>query len=217
MSSLVNVEVIPISFGMLERILNPEDFFKNNKDYFLEMVNVVRKAFGTPMTEQDIFDHLTQPKKVYTLRENDKLIGMFSYTPKSLEGINLLFIDGIAIDPDCQGRGIFQEVTKVAYEGEKILGLKTQNPRMYRALEKFCDVTYPNASLDFPGDIETLMNGLARELGIIVDEKKVARGAYGRSLYPKQSFNGRCGNFFANVLNVEYSRGDSVLCLGRKW
>ncbi len=200
--------------GILERIKDPESFFRRNSREFLEVVSAVRSAFGTTMTEQDIYDHVTQPKKVFLLRNTGGIFGMCSYTPKMIGGESILYIDGIAIDPRMQGQGIFRNATLSALEDEKFLGLKTQNPRMYRALQKFCDRIYPNESLCIPEDINKRMEELAKTLAVKTDEKKVIRGIYGRSLYPQAPVHHLASNFFDNILNVDYRAGDSVLCLG---
>lgn len=210
-------QTFEISSGrILERIVNPLTFFKNNPLEFKSTVQVVRDAFGTPMTEEDIYQHLTMPGKVYLLRDSAGILGMCSYTPKKIAGRDLLFVDGIAIDPKRQAQGIFGEVTQIASEQEEFLALKTQNPRMYRALEKFCGVTYPNESLVFPEDILPLMKNLAQDLKLNVDKSMVARGFYGTSLYPKMPVHRSGSRLFDNILQVNYSRGDSVLCLGVK-
>jgi hypothetical protein len=202
----------------LERILNPEKVFKKDGSYtpeFYDIVRVVRGAFGSEMTEEDIFDHLKKPK-TYVIRDATGLFGMCAYTPMTVLGEKVLFVDGIAIDPTKQGRGIFKEVTDNIREHEEFIALKTQNPRMYRALEKFCDMTYPNNALVFPDKINSLMETLAKNLDLNIDEKKVARGAYGRSLYGYETAHSIVDSLFNDKLRMNKSAGDSVLCLGIK-
>ncbi len=200
----------------LERITNPQVFFRENKEDFMNIVQVVRDAFGTPMTEEDIYQHLTMPSKVYLLKDSGKVFGMCSYSPKILNGTRVLFVDGIAINPNAQGRGVFGEVTLIAKEDEKFVALKTQNPRMYRALEKFSHKIFPNDSLIFPERISTVMKDLADNLHLKVDSLMVARGFYGTSLYPLALNHQTASRLFDDILKVDYKNGDSVLCLGTK-
>jgi hypothetical protein len=201
--------------GKLEKILDPVSFFSNNKKEFLETVNVVRAAFGTEMSEKDIYNHLVIPEQVYLMIDDEGIFGMCSYSTKNIDNYQILFVEGIAIDPKKQGCGLFEKATNIAITNEEYIGLKTQSPRMYRALEKFCDEIYPNKKMDFSQEADYLISKLSENMNLDVDEKKVARGIYGAALYTQPQLHKEASELFDGILKVDYNKGDSVLCLGK--
>ena len=199
----------------LEKIEEPEIFFNENKKYFDQTVKVVREAFGSLMTEEDIYNHLTEPKKVYILKDNEEVFGMYSMTPKDIAGNKIFYVDGIAINPKKQGKGIFKNVTHKVREDENFVALRTQNPCMHRALEKLCGNIYPNIEGNMPEEIESLMKSLSNNLMMPVDNQMVARKFYGKSLYSSITKNKRSSYLFDKILGIDYNAGDSVLCIAR--
>ena len=200
-------------FGILEHILHPKKYFFDLREDFLGVCEVVREAFGSNIDEEDIYHHVVSPEKVYLLRgEENQPVGMFSYTTKNIFGKELLYIEGIAISKKFQGRGVTQAVNSVVHSGENYIGMRTQNPHMYRVLEKFCDKTYPSIN----GELSELVFDLGKVLGMRLDDKGVARGYYGKSLYGKVNLHPRISHLFDNILKMNYNEGDSVVCVGIK-
>lgn len=211
--------VATFSFGDLERLVDSKAFIEQNPESFQEIVKMVRKAFGTEMKEDDVYNHLTKPGKTYILRSEGKILAMGAFTHKKISETLMLYVEGIAIHPSLQGKGIFREKTTQALEGEKVLALRTQNPRMHRALEKFCDYICPNKNcntLYCRTELLKLKKDLASELDMKIDGLGVARGFYGKSLYQTQPTNTTSSILFNEILKVDYQNGDSVLCIGVK-
>lgn len=209
-------KIIPLSCGLLEHILEPVTFFKQHLDDFNEVVKVVRAAFGTEMTEEDIYEHLTMPKKVYLLRNQGKIFAMGAFTPKDIENEKVLYVDGIAIHPQLQGKQVFEQIASKALDAERFLSLRTQSPRMYAAFSRLCNFVYPNESMSCPENLFLLFKGTGENLGMKLDEKGVARGLYGKSLYPKEQTHHTASRLFNDILKVNYGAGDSVLCIGTR-
>jgi hypothetical protein len=113
------------------KIENPKTFFDREKDILDQTVEVVRDAFVSPMEYDDVYQHLTLPEKVYLLFNEDRVIGMGSYSQKVFSGIPVLTTDGVAIKEEFQGKGFFSKLTDLVLNGEKIVCLRTQNPHMY--------------------------------------------------------------------------------------
>ena len=150
-----------LSCGILEQILFKKEFFNKNQNDFKEVVKVVREAFGTEMTEQDIYEHLTIPQKVFLLRNGRGIFAMGSYTSKDIQGKSILYIEGVAIHPLMQGRRVFEEMTSQVLEDETYLSLRTQSPRMYSAFTKLCGSVYPNVAMNCPEELVPVFEGMA--------------------------------------------------------
>ena len=165
------------------------------------------------MDYQDIYQHVTSPETVFVAQENNRVLAMASYNSVILSGIPSLIVEGIAIAPESQGKGMFAKMTDHARNGEYALCLRTQNPRMYRALEKYCFVTYPNRS-EMPSAIAEIRNALAGHLKCKIDERGIVRGYYGGLFYGKEPIHPAATSFFKEELGVQIEKGDALLCLG---
>ena|SRR3989338_3519117 len=189
------------------------------------VVDTVRQAFGSEMTREDIIAHLKNPQKRYLATDDSgRIAAMAGYSQHLILGSHLLFVDGVAIHPDFQGAGLFRELTNMALENEEFIGLRTQNPRMYRAIEKISQGGIcPSASCQHLREgtekelkrLCAIKNALCAKVGFSVDFQGVIRGCYGRSLYGEVPQHNRTTPLFQEVLKVNYERGDSVVCVGR--
>lgn len=202
------------SDAILERIIIPEDYFRKNRADFLNTVKVVRNAFGSEMKEDDIYNHLVEPEQVYLVRKERSIVGMCSYTSIKLDSESILFIDGIAINPCTQGKGLFKKITDKVINGHKYIGLKTQSPRMHQALSSYVDEIFPNFSMQKNSKLDKIISELGQKLNLNIDNDSVIRGNYGQSLYQQEQKHNSSSKLFNQILNIDYQGGDSVLCVG---
>lgn len=199
---------------MIEEIREPKNFFDKNSIVLEEIVELVRAAFGRNLEYKDIYNHLTCPEKVYLLR-NEKIISMASYNQRVLSGIPCLIVEGIAVKPEFQGMGVFKELTNRATNGEAIICLRTQNPRMYRALEKYCSYIYPKKE-EIPEAIKAIIKDFAHYLGCEATEKGIVKEYYGGLFYGEEPYHENLSNFFKKDLEMKLEKGDALLAIGVK-
>lgn len=179
------------------------------------MVKVVRKAFGRDLEFEDIYRHVTLPEEVCLLRQNGSIVAMRSHNRKNLSGLPSLILEGAAIDPSLHGNGIYGKLLSEIYKGEVVICLKTQNPRVYAGLEKFCAKVYPRMD-EMPCAIREIQKSLALNFGCKIDENGVARGYYGGQLYGEEPFHERVSPFFKEKLKMDFYKGDGILVVGVK-
>jgi len=140
---------------------------------------------------------------------------MAAYNACSLAGISSLIVEGIAMDPSIQARGIFRKVTDLVSSEKEIVCLRTQNPNMYRALQNYCSQIYPGAN-GMPLIVKSVRNDLAARLGCSIDDKGIARGYYGGLFYGEKPYHPEASPFFENTLGMDLEKGDALLVVGLK-
>jgi hypothetical protein len=182
-------------------------------------------SFGRNLDLKDIYNHITLPEEVYLLR-NRGIQAMASYANKYLADKSCLIVEGVAINPDFQGRGIFASLTSSAIDSQDFICLRTQNPRMYRALEKICDRVFPGPVVNFINSdklviefadrqgFRYLLREFADYLKCNLDSRGVVRGYYGQLFYGEEPKHCRITNFFKQDLKMDLSKGDAVLLVG---
>lgn len=199
-------------FGEIEQISNPKEFFDLNPRDLEEVVSVVRNGFGRSLDFSDIYKHVTSPEQVYLLRDKN-IKAMASYNTKMFYGVPTLIVEGIALEQEVQGKGIFALLTDNALTSEQAICLRTQNPRMYRALEKFCGKVYPNKK-GTPQIMQSLLREFAKYTDSTLDERGVVRGYYGSLFYGQEPTHCEISRFFKETLKMDLSKGDAVLAIG---
>lgn len=208
-----------VVFGNLGTILEietPKKFFdsSDNKHVLNKVVDLVNRSFGRNLEYGDIYAHVTSPDKVYLMTGSDSsIVAMGGYSKKILSGMPSVYVDGIVVDPSFQGREVFREITDRAMDGENLLCLRTQSPIMYRAMQKYCSVVYPNSG-DMPQGIKEVRNDLAKYLKSRLNSRGVIEGHYGGMFYGKEPTHPSVSNFFREGLNMDISKGDAVLVIG---
>lgn len=165
------------------------------------------------MDYQDIYLHTTAPEIVFLAEEQNRVLAMASYTSTMLSGIPSLIVEGVAIAPYAQGKGVFAQLTDAARRGESAVCLRTQNPRMYKALQNYCIVTYPETS-EVPPAIVNLRSALAENLGCVSDERGIIRKYYGGLFYGEEPTHPHATFFFKKELGLYLEDGDALLCVG---
>jgi len=115
--------------------------------------------------------------------------------------------------PEVQGKGIFGLMTSQALKSESIICLRTQNPRMYRALEKYCKYIFPGKETT-PDSIRLIQKEFADYTRSKIDEGGVVRGYYGGLFYGEEPTHCKISKFFKEDLKMDLSKGDAVLAVG---
>ena len=165
------------------------------------------------MDYQDIYLHVTSPETVFLAEEQNRVLAMASYNSAVLSGIPSLIVEGIAIEPETQGKGIFSKMTDAARDGEYAICLRTQNPRMYRALQKYCSLIYPDKK-EIPSAISEMRIALAKCMGCKTNERGIVGGYYGGLFYGEEPTHPRVTSFFREELGLKIELGDALLCIG---
>ena len=171
-------------------------------------------AFGRNLEFNDIYQHVTSPEQVFLLNHRDKIIAMGSYNKRNFVGNDCLIVEGIAVVPEMQGRGIFKEITDAARHGEQIICLRTQNPRMYGALQKYCDTVFPGDE-KAPYNIEKIRDEFAKYLNCKIDENGIIKGYYGGLFYGIKPTHQKVDPLFQK-LGVNLENGDGLLVIGER-
>jgi len=143
------------------------------------------------------------------LKDNDRVLGMASYNRERLEGIDSLIVEGIAMLPEIQGYGLFARMTDAVKENEDLVCLRTQNPRMYRALEKYCHTVCPGGT----NGLKAPLDSLAKYFGNDIDSNGVVKGYYGGLFYGDEPHHEKI-DFLFEDLGVDLNNGDAVLAVG---
>ncbi len=151
------------------------------------------------------------PKSVYLLR-NRNIKAIASYNRQIFAGFHSLIIEGICLDPSIQGKGIFREITNKAIKNEEVVCLRTQNPRMYRALAKYCRNIYPSDK-ERSIDIKATLIDFAEYLKCSIDSNGVIKGYYGGLFYGEEPSHQQV-DFLFKKLGIDLYQGDGLLVIG---
>ncbi|GEM_PF-1443656 len=202
-------------FGVLDVIRNPKSYFDEQSQTLEDVVGLVRRAFGRELEFDDIYRHVTLPEEVCLLRNEDgSLIAMRSHNRKTFSGIPSLFLEGAVVDPVFHGKGIYGKILSEVHTREAVICLKTQNPRVYAALEGYCSAVYPGMQ-ETPRAIQEIQRAVAADLKCDANKEGVISGYYGRLLYGKEPTHKRSA-FFKDKLNMNLARGDALIVVGVK-
>ena len=142
-------------------------------------------------------------------------MAMRSQNRKILAGVPSLILEGAAIDPSLHGNGAYGKILSEIHNGETAICLRTQNPRLYAGLEKYCTTIYPGKD-KMPNDVRRIQEALALDLGSKIDENGVIRGHYGGLFYGEEPYHERVSPIFKEKLGMDLHKGDAVLVVGIK-
>lgn len=174
---------------------------------------VVRAGFGKQLDANDIYEHLTEPSKLLLLQDDERILAMASYNTKYFMGIQSLIVEGVAMLPEVQGMGIFSDMTEYAMAtAYRYVCLRTQNPRMFKALDNLCKRTYP-CKKNLLGNLGVVKGGFIRHLGCDVTENGVVKGYHEGLLYGDVPHHKDVDPLFKE-LGVDINNGDVLLAIG---
>ncbi len=201
---------------MVENILkidSPKHYIDSNPDVLNRIVSVVQDAFGKKLNFDDVYEHVTSPESLYLLKDSNKIVGIASYNTIELSGFPSLIVEGVAFSNEFQKKGLFEQITSHALNGESVICLRTQNPRMYRALEKICQNIFPKETKVVPNAIKEIRNELANYFGSECNKQGVQKGYYGGLFYGTKPEHNVVSRLF-DRLGIQLNKGDALLCIG---
>ncbi len=193
-------------------ISSPKIYLDSNPEVMRQVVSVVKDSFQRELNYDDIYLHATSPDTLYLLMEEGNVIGMASYNRTRLSTSPALIVEGISLAQEVQGYGMFSEITDRAINGESIICLRTQSPRMYRALEKYCSDIFPGAK-QMSETIRDIRDDLATHLECQCDKDGIVNGFYGGLFYGEEPKHKEASEFFSR-LGIDLTKGDALLCVG---
>ncbi len=173
----------------------------------------------SPELERDVATHLAGGDLVYTFHECEQVVGFAIFNVWE----NVLYLGGIILDAQHQGRRMVQQVVARAIYNLRnehrvdvdYLAFRTQSLRMWVAGARECEQIFPcRGNHEVPEDIMSTVQMVASRVG---SDFPVGVGCYGNSLYGQKPVYGnildrRLRRWWDEICDFE--RGDAVLCVG---
>lgn len=161
---------------------------------------------------QDVRTHLESGELVYSIFADSLEIGFAIFAVYQ----DILYLSGVIIIPDFQGKGIVQQTVKQVqelYPDVKYIALRTQSLRMYVAATKVCSEYYPTLNSDvIPTSFAIRGQYIAR---LIHSTFPLHKNCYGGPLYgTKPLYNdGSMQRQWDSLCNFE--NGDAIIFIGK--
>lgn len=189
-------------------------FFRPSPPSLEEAASIAAEGFVQPISKSlkdDVQNHLTECPTSFTILDIEgRAIGFVLFKKFS----EILYISGIILRQNYQGRGLGREAVRSAklMARAEWFALRTQSPRMWRVGEQLAREWFPSPSIRHQPEIQRRAENLASVLGMT---GVIAPGFYGAPLYGVKPThpNIRIQNWWDSICSFE--RGDAVLCLGR--
>ena len=173
----------------------------------------IAKAANFGVSLEDVKSHLFDGNyDISPLKIEDKLQGFAIFDHLKIENKDILFLHGIVLHPDAQGKGLAKMliIENIKKSKPDFLALRTHNPSMYitaSSLSQNPDFVYPNFKKEVPEDIVQLAQKISyfKNLeGEICDQNLKIRAAYPQHmiqqfLRPKDEHSVR--------INASFSKG----------
>lgn len=186
-----------------------------------KLYDLTRRGFiqdMSPSLWQDTKYHLETGEHLYLVcNESIVAYGVFNFWTK--DAFSILYLSGIIVDPDHQGKGISSSLLGIVMEdfNPQLLAARTQNPVMYESIRRSCGKVYPADSIIPPVDIQTVGQFIAVDKLNMVNYDQVSmlgKGTYGSCLYGSEpvSRNSIMEYWFKG--EVDLSNGDAMIIVG---
>lgn len=192
-------------------------------DLVPKLVTVTRDGFGTPVTDEDIRNHVLGVDYLYlVLHPIEGPIGFGSFDLLKIGSLRVLYCSGTVFAKRHQRRGLMGMVLDraIADFEPDFAALRTQNPVVYVVFSRRCSCVYPNGFDEPPEPYRKLALEIVASRGMaLIDPKTFVNvGTYGSCMTAEiPQYKGRDqekANAFAKIGLVP-ERGDSVLVVGR--
>ena len=213
------------AFGYRQKIYcNPGKYFSGNERETLlnDLTDIARDGFGSEITKEDVENHVMNVDILSLMNNGNHIIGFSSFDNIRFNGMNILYLHGAVVKRNFQKNGIFSRFCKtvMSLDNYDFLSMRTQNPVIYATAEKLTNTIYPNIDEAIPHEIKDIAKYIAKDylkMDDFCENNLVGRKTYGSSLYQDIP---RCENdcineFFDDMLNLDYSLGDSVIVIGK--
>lgn len=178
---------------------------------------ITSSGFVQPVSSalrDDVAVHLRGGELVYSIGDNGRVVGFAIFTMWN----DVLYLNGIQLHKDYQGRGIAGRVVAHARREcrPRYLALRTQSLRMWVAGKRILGSVMgyswcPKPSGDMSPEVKDVRERLAKHLGMTSIEQA---GFYGAPLYgAKPTYHDpKLQAWWDGICDFE--RGDAVLCVG---
>lgn len=189
-----------------------------------ELTKIARNAFGTQITKEDVRNHIIPVSTMALAKLGKDIIGFATTDFYRVEDYGVIYLVGTCVLREHQRNGVFSQLLDIVlkeetfkHEEAKIFVTRTQNPVLYKSVNKFLDEIYPNND-NTCNKKEYLKLGerFAREiLDGKLSDNFVMKGAYGRCMYDEipRSEDTSVNSLFDKLL--DYNDGDAVLIVGK--
>lgn len=174
--------------------LNPKRLSPAGKEKISKICHPIAvKAFGTPITYQDVFKHVTEPEILLLVYKEGKIVSFGSFAFLEKGEVKILHLHGICVLPEIQKKGCFNEIVCFARDKFKanLITARTQNPCLYKAMSKVSatGTIYPNHRTATPESIKTIAHFVVKQLSLDENlynpEDMTFENVYKKCLYPK--------------------------------
>lgn len=181
----------------------------------MSAVHMAALGFAKEESEElirDVQEHLESGKLVYRIFVDEVEIGFAIFAIYQ----DILYLSGIILTPEFQGRGIVRiviEQVQRLYNGLSYLALRTQSLRMYLAASRMCDEFYPDLEGEFiPEQFAKRGEYIA---SLINSEFPVHLNCYGGQLYGIKPIykDPMLQDLWDELCNFE--NGDAIIFIGR--
>lgn len=171
----------------------------------------------TPALREDVDQHLAEGCLIQSFTdETQRVRGFAIYRLFEIAEARLLYLAGIILDPEIQGRRLAAEAVRLAAKELRAshLGLRTQSLRMWQAGERLTEGRWAPHPTRTPSSEE-------ERLGIELSERIHGQGRfpqlpgfYGAPLYgAKPSYHDAVLQAWWDELCV-FDAGDAIICIG---
>lgn len=195
-----------------------EDLSQIVKEVFPSTANAFRQHESEAFYE-DVFEHVKASDSLLICYLGSVAVGFASF--KDFTGLDTLFVNGIAIHSEHQGRGIAHRSvdTLIKYIPRKRLAFTTQNPCMYQLVRSKSRIIFPHHSGSVVPDEEHeyCSRLLAGRQGKHELRTSITQGLYGSCMYPSlpKCHDQEINQWFDRALSVKDGQTrDGMLIVG---
>ncbi|RLG17050.1 hypothetical protein DRN62_02320 [Nanoarchaeota archaeon] len=175
---------------------------------------VAEDGFGKKVPMEEVKHNTLETNGIFVVYDDNEPMGFTSYELRDIDGIRVGFLRGTVIRRAFQGRGLFKHLCQrlirvFEEEGIRFVATRTQNPRVYRALQRLLPELYPTTR----GEVPESVFELAKKIRKDVTRELIIPGLYGRQLTGEKVLaKEESVNALFSKLNTE--EGDAYLLIG---
>lgn len=193
------------------KILKVDEISKQRQDILAMKCYDVAKAANFGVTLEDVKNHLFDGNfEITLLKKESKIQGFAIFDNIEVGGRKILFLHGIVIHPESQGKGLAKRLIKenALKNNSEFLALRTHNPTMYNAATSITqnqDYIYPNFTKEIPEEIIKIAKKIKYFKNIdgeICDKNLIIKNAYPQDML--QQFL-KPKNERAEIINKRFS------------
>ena len=190
---------------------------------FHQAVSVIEKSFGQnykeDLSDQDVRDFLSNGHLYLIINNQRDIIGIELLQLLDIEGVEIMYTGGAAIDPAYQGKNIHSDFRDYMIERNKpqYIAGRTQNPIVYKVYCKSPGTVYPDPKTSVPTHIQKLAMKISETLHMtnfnpttLIQKEAYGGAVYGKDRYPVIDIDSDTSKMFSQL---EIEKGDAFLIL----